>query len=78
VAADETLLNYNAMMKDLFVLLAEARARITANIQAVEARRDFWVASVDLQAAIIGGRGGESPDIPTTTTAAAGAEPAGH
>jgi outer membrane protein TolC len=37
--------------------LAEARARISANVQALDARRDFWVASVDLQAAIIGGRG---------------------
>jgi outer membrane protein TolC len=78
IISDETMLNYNAMMKDLFVLLAEARARITANIQAVEARRDFWVASVDLQAAILGGRGGESPEMPTTTVAAGGAEPAGH
>jgi outer membrane protein TolC len=78
IISDETMLNYNAMMKDLFVLLAEARARITTNMQAVEARRDFWVASVDLQAAILGGRGGESPEMPTTTVAAGGAEPAGH
>ena len=78
IISDETMLNYNAMMKDLFVLLAEARARITANIQAVEARRDFWVASVDLHAAIIGGRGGETAEMPTTTAAAAGAEPGGH
>jgi outer membrane protein TolC len=78
IISNETMLNYNAMILDLFALLAEARARITANIQAVEARRDFWVASVDLHAAIIGGRGGESPEMPTTTAAAAGAEPAGH
>ena len=78
IISDETMLNYNAMMKDLFVLLAEARARITASIQAVEARREFWVASVDLHAAIIGGRGGETAEMPTTTAAAAGAQPGGH
>jgi outer membrane protein TolC len=78
IISNETMLNYNAMILDLFQLLAEARARINANIQAVDARRDFWVASVDLHAAIIGGRGGESPDTPTTTATAGGAEPAGH
>ena len=44
IIAEETLLNYNAMIRDLFALLAEARARIAANTQAIEARRDFWLA----------------------------------
>src|SRR5215470_18548894 len=57
IIADETLLNYNAMIRDLFALLGEARARIAANTQAIEARRDFWLASVDLHAAIARGRG---------------------
>ncbi len=57
IIAEETLLNYNAMIRDLFALLAEARARIAANTQAIEARRDFWLAAVDLEAAIVGGRG---------------------
>jgi outer membrane protein TolC len=78
IISNETMLNYNAMILDLFQLLAEARARITANIQAVDARRDFWVASVDLHAAIIGGRGGETAEMPTTTAAAPGAQPGGH
>lgn len=78
IISNETMLNYNAMILDLFQLLAEARARITANIQAVDARRDFWVAGVDLHAAIIGGRGGETPEMATTTAAAGRAEPAGH
>jgi hypothetical protein len=51
----ETLLNYNAMIRDLFALLGEARARILANVQAIEARRDFWLATVDLHTALIGG-----------------------
>ena len=69
--SDETMLNYNAMIRDLFTLLAEARARISANVQALDARRDFWLASVDLQAAIIGGRG-------ATEAAAGSGESGGH
>ncbi|NJO31936.1 MAG: hypothetical protein HC869_01170 [Rhodospirillales bacterium] len=72
------MLNYNAMIRDLFALLADARARILANVQAIEARRDFWIASVDLHAAIVGGRGaGEAPDAPRTAMAGAG-EAGGH
>jgi outer membrane protein TolC len=68
IISDETMLNYNAMIRDLFALLAEARARITANSQAIEARRDFWLASVELHAAIIGGRGGGEPSAMATST----------
>ena len=71
IIADETLLNYNAMIRDLFALLGEARARITANTQAIEARRDFWLASIDLHAAIVGGRGaGETSAMPSATSQA--------
>jgi outer membrane protein TolC len=71
IISDETLLNYNAMIRDLFALLGEARARITANSQAIEARRDFWLASVDLHAAIVGGRGvGESFAMPSPSAQA--------
>jgi outer membrane protein TolC len=69
IISDETMLNYNAMIRDLFALLGEARARISANSQAIEARREFWLASVDLHAAIVGGRGaGETAQVPSTTT----------
>ena len=61
----QTLLNYNGMLSDLFGLLTDARARITANVQAIEAKRDFWLSEVDFNAAINGGgvggdRGGGS------------------
>ena len=73
IISDETMLNYNAMIRDLFALLGEARARITANTQAIEARRDFWLASVDLHAAIVGGRGaGETSAMPSATSQASG------
>ena len=78
IISDEMLLNYNAMIRDLFALLADARARILANVQAIDARRDFWLASVDLHTAIVGGRGGaEAADAPRSAMAGAG-EPGGH
>jgi len=55
IISDETLLRYNAMLIDVFSLLAEARQRIAATITAIEAKRDFWLATVDLKAAISGG-----------------------
>jgi outer membrane protein TolC len=53
--SDEMLLRYNAMQIDVFALLADARSRIAANTAAIEARRDFWLASVNLAVAIVGG-----------------------
>jgi outer membrane protein TolC len=55
IISDETLLRYNAMLIDVFSLLAEARQRIAATITAIEAKRDFWLATVDLKAATVGG-----------------------
>jgi outer membrane protein TolC len=55
IISDETLLRYNAMLIDVFSLLAEARQRIAATIAAIEAKRDFWLASADLKAAVVGG-----------------------
>jgi len=52
---DEMLLNYSGMLKDLFSLLTDSKARIAANVQAIEARRDFWLATVDLHVAMVGG-----------------------
>ncbi len=55
IISEQELLNYNGMLIDLFELLAGARARILANVQAIEAKRDFWLAKVDLHVAIVGG-----------------------
>jgi outer membrane protein TolC len=79
IITDETMLNYNAMIRDLFALLAEARARIIANSQAIEARRDFWLASVKLHAAIVGGRGGgDTSSMPSPSAQAASAQSGDH
>ena len=59
---DESLLQYNGMLADLFTLINDARARTLSNVAAIDARRDFWIAEADLQAALIGGGmgGGEA------------------
>jgi outer membrane protein TolC len=55
IISDETLLRYNAMLIDVFSLLAEARQRIASTIAAIEAKREFWLATADLKAAVAGG-----------------------
>jgi outer membrane protein TolC len=72
IIADETMLNYNAMIRDLFALLGEARARIVAETQAIEARRDFWLATVDLHSAIVGGRAPETHQLSSEGSARQG------
>ena len=57
IISDEMMLRYGAMQVDVFALLTEARQKITANANAVEALRDFWLASTDLQSSLIGGAG---------------------
>lgn len=69
IVADETLLRYNGMLVDVFELLTEARERIAANIAAIEARREFLLAEIDLHAAIIGGGGASAPTAETPRAA---------
>ena len=49
------MLRFGAMQIDVFSLLTEARQRIAANIAAIEAQRDFWLADANLRAAVVGG-----------------------
>ena len=51
----EGVLTYNGMITNTFDLLADARARIGSLVQAENARRAFFLAEVDLTAAIYGG-----------------------
>jgi len=53
--SEETLLQYNAMQVDAFALLTEARAKATAQVASIEAKRNFWLASTDLSVAVLGG-----------------------
>ena len=55
IISDETMLRFGAMQIDVFSLLTEARQRIAANIAAIEAQRNFWLADANLRAAVVGG-----------------------
>lgn len=51
----ESLLSYNGMITSTFELLADTRERLNANLMEADARREFWLADANLQAAIYGG-----------------------
>lgn len=53
--SEETLLRYNGMLVDVFELLTNVRENVASNLAAIRARRDFFIADVDFQAALIGG-----------------------
>ncbi len=55
IVSDEALLRYNGMLIDVFELLTTAREQIDSTMAAIEARRDFLLAEVDFQTAILGG-----------------------
>lgn len=57
------------MRVDLFKYLTDARTRIGANASALDARRDFYLAAADLQAALSigGGSAGSEPSASTST-----------
>jgi len=65
--ADEQLLRYNGMLIGVFELLADARAQVAAVSNAQEALRDFWLAQVDLDQALVGR---VTPTPPQATAAA--------
>jgi len=77
IISDEMMLRYGAMQIDVFSLLTEARQRTTANIAAAEAQRNFWLASTDLSAAIIGGGAATNEDTSNMPMPAAG-DATGH
>jgi outer membrane protein TolC len=78
VISEEMLLQYNAMQIDVFRLLAEARQRIATSTAAIEAQREFWLASVDLAVAMIGGGASTDMNEGSTSVAAASGGDAGH
>lgn len=72
---DEALLQYSGMLVDVSQLILDARARILSNVDAINARRDFWIAATDLKAALVGGgagSGGEGGGGQAVTAAAGG------
>jgi outer membrane protein TolC len=63
----ESLRRYNAMLVDVFALIDSARRRMVATAAAIDAKRDFWLADVELQTAVIGG--GRDPSEKTASAA---------
>jgi outer membrane protein TolC len=73
----ETELQYNAMQVDAFTLLETARANAAAKVAAIEAKRNFWLASTDLSVAVLGG-GSLTQDAGMIVAAAEAGGAAGH
>jgi outer membrane protein TolC len=79
IISDETILRYNAMQIDVFALLLEARQRIMATTAAIEAQRNFWLATTNLLVAVVGGGPpGDGSAEQANPTTALPTEPAGH
>src|SRR5262249_58410529 len=74
--SDEMLLRYGAMQIDVFSLLTEAQRRVAANVAAIEAQRNFWLANTDLDAALLGG--GTAAASPPTLNVTNQAEASGR
>ena len=55
IISDELMLRYGAMQIDVFTLLLESQQKVATNAAAVDALRDFWLASTDLSAVVVGG-----------------------
>lgn len=69
---EQAQLEYNGMLIDVFELLTTARESITTNVAAIAAKRDFFIATVDFQTAIIGGGSGSSSESTPVVAAAGG------
>lgn len=52
---EETLLHYNGMLKSVWDLLGEVNNQAVAEVEAIDAQRDFWLAQADLQWTLQGG-----------------------
>jgi len=63
----ETLLQYNAMQKSNFDLLASKEREQLAEREAIEALRDYWVARAELESAVGGSLTREIPPMTSPT-----------
>src|SRR6266702_7207328 len=78
IISDEMQLRFSAMQVDVFALLTEARQRIAALRAAIEAKRDFWMAQSELQAAVNGGGRPDTPQETRSSTTAQASSGGGH
>ncbi|QRG06881.1 TolC family protein [Xanthobacter dioxanivorans] len=68
---EQALLEYNGMLMDVFELLTTERESIDSNVAAIAAQRDFFLAEVDFQTAIIGGGAGGGETVLASAAASA-------
>ena len=74
---EEALLSYNGMITSTFELLTDVREKLSASLEAANAKRDFFIAQAELTAAIYGGSAGSNGAGGERATLAAGGG-AGH
>ncbi|MEX0405794.1 TolC family protein [Aquibium sp. LZ166] len=74
---EESLLTYNGMITNTFELLADTRAKVNSIMLSLNAKRQFWLADVNLGTAVHGG-GGSAPSGGGAETAAAEDSGGGH
>lgn len=74
---EESLLTYNGMITNTFELLADTRAKVNSIMLSLNAKRQFWLADVNLGTAVYGG-GGSAPASGGSETAAADDGGGGH
>ena len=74
---EESLLTYNGMITNTFELLADTRAKVNSIMLSLNAKRQFWLADVNLGTAVYGG-GGSAPASGGDETAAADDGGGGH
>ena len=60
VLQEQALLSNNGMITNTFELLADVRAKVNSDLQADNAKRDFWLAEAGLKSAVYGGGGAGS------------------
>jgi len=70
---EEGLLSYNGMITNTFELLTDVREKLAAQLEAANAKRDFYLAQAELTAAIYGGGSGGSGASEGPAIAAGGA-----
>jgi outer membrane protein TolC len=73
---EETVLHYNGMLKSVWDLLDEVSNQAVAEVDAIAAQRDFWLAEADLNWTLQGGA--PTSFVPLGIGSAEAAKPAGH
>ena len=70
IIEEESLLTYNGMITNTFELLADARAKVNSIMLSLNAKRQFWLADVNLGTAVYGGGGSAAAGTGAETAAA--------